>query len=67
MYRSYNDFVPVYLRGKPRSVVLHCLEWKTKSNRYDDDDIVSTDEDGVFKIKMKHTVNLLQSACTCKD
>ncbi|XP_065894780.1 uncharacterized protein [Dysidea avara] len=71
MYREYNDVVPNYLHGKPRSVVLHCLERKARSNRYDDEDIVLSDEDGIFKIKkldtFKHTVNFLQPSCTCKD
>ena len=64
MYREYNDVVPDYLHGKPRSVVLHCLERKARSNRYDDEDIVLSDEDGIFKIKkldtFKCTVNFLQ-------
>jgi len=24
-YRLYNEFVPEYLQGQPRSVILHCL------------------------------------------
>lgn len=71
MYRAYSDFVPEYLHGKPRSLILHCLERKTKANRYDDDDIISTDEDGIFRIRkgddFKYTINFLQPSCTCKD
>ena len=52
-------------------MILHCLERKSKSNRYDEDDIISTDETGVFKVKkgdvFKHTVDFLKPSCSCKD
>lgn len=71
MYRSYNNFVPEYLRGRPRSVILHCLDRKSRGNKYDKDDIVPTEKTGVFKVMKrgnpKHTVDVLTPSCTCKD
>ena len=31
-YRSYNDSIPIYLQGRPRQVILHCLDRKGSSN-----------------------------------
>lgn len=71
MYRSYNNFVPEYLRGRPRSVILHCLDRKSHGNKYDKDDIIPTEKPGAFKVmkrgNSKHTVDVLTPSCTCKD
>ena len=42
-YRTYNDFVPHYLHGRPRQVIIHCLERKSSSRKYDQSDIISQD------------------------
>ena len=34
MYRTYKSFVPSYLQGRPRSVILHCLERRSKALKY---------------------------------
>ena len=33
-YRQYKSFVPDYLHDRPRSVIKHCLERKSKSQKY---------------------------------
>ena len=74
-YRTYNDFVPRYLHGRPRQVILHCLDRKSSSRKYDLTDIISQDTDiGVFKIKGSsklHTIDFGTSSgepsCTCLD
>ena len=73
-YRSYNDFVPNYLRGRPRKVILHCLDRKQKARAFSEDDITTVDAtNGVFKVKSQsgkvHTVdfNSSQPSCSCKD
>lgn len=75
-YRSYNAFVPTYLHDRPRAVILHCLERKTKSRKFtvEDVEIIDTTQ-GVFNVMgtsgVKHTVNFGKSSgtpsCTCKD
>ena len=51
-YRTYNDFVPRYLHGRPRQVILHCLERKSSCRKYDESNIISHDTvNGVFTIK----------------
>ena len=37
--RKYSDFVPNFLRGRPRSVILHCLDRQSRSSKYCSDDI----------------------------
>ena len=51
-YRTYNDFVPSYLHGWSREVILHCLERKSSSRKYDKSDITTQNTmTGVFTIK----------------
>ena len=75
-YRTYNDFVPSYLHGRPRQVILHCLERKSSSRKYDESDITTQDTiSGVFIIKGSssklHRVNFGTTtgelSCTCHD
>ena len=50
-YRSYKSFVPTFLHGRPRSVVLHCLERQSKSLKYTRDDVRDIDgKEGVFNV-----------------
>ena len=42
-YRRYNDFVPDYLRECPCQVIIHCLESKSSSKKYTEDDILTKD------------------------
>ena len=75
-YRSYKKFVPTYLHDRPHSVILHCLERKSKSAKYAVDSVHDVDPDlGIFKIekdeKTRYTVKFGTSddmpSCTCKD
>ena len=75
-YRTYNDFVPRYLHGRPRQVILHCLERKSSCRKYDESNIISHDTvNGVFTIKGSssklHTINFGttngEPSCTCLD
>ena len=75
-YRSYNDIVPQYLHGCPRPTILHCLERKSNSRKFNSEDILSKDtEKGVFTIQGSsgyiYTVNFgndsLLPSCSCSD
>lgn len=73
-YRSYNDFVPNYLRGRPRKTILHCLDRKQKVQAFSENDITIVDAtNGVFEVKSQsgkgkvHTVDFLHPSCSCKD
>ena len=33
MYRSYQNHIPPFLHNRPRSVIIHCLDRKTNSNK----------------------------------
>ena len=77
-YRSYKSFVPTFLHGRPRSVVLHCLERQSKSLKYTRDDVRDIDgKEGVFNVTGSsgndHTVsfgtntNDTMPSCTCRD
>ena len=74
-YRSFNDIVPQYLHGCPRPTILHCLERKSNSRKFNSEDILTKDpEKGVFTIRGSsniYTVSLgTESAvpsCSCSD
>ena len=73
--RVYNDFVPSYLHGRPRQVILHCLDRKSSSHKFQEDDIVTVSgKAGEFTVQGKkrvHTVDFGTSSgmpsCTCLD
>ena len=49
-YQCYKNFVPEFLRGQPRSVILLCLDRQTKARKYDAKDVTSTTSEGVLKL-----------------
>ena len=52
-YRTYNNFVPAYLRDRPRSVVLHCMNQQSRGNKYTDNDLSLGEGEGIFLIQKK--------------
>ena len=69
-YRNYSKDIPDYLKGRPKSVIFHCLERKAKCHKFTKDDIKEV-MDGMFEILKsdgsKHLVNFNVPECTCKD
>ena len=56
-YRSYKDFIPSYLQGRPPSVILLCLERIARSKKYSMEENKPT---GLFTIDSSgktHTVD----------
>ena len=74
-YRMYNEFVPSYLQGRPRPVILHCLSRIRKADRFTKESVEQMDGSGQFKIKSasgkQHTLKFKSDnkmpECTCKD
>lgn len=77
-YRSYKDFVPDYLCGRPRSTILHCLERKTKALKYSLSNTSAIDlENGKFTVRgtknKTHTIDFGSTnaehmpSCSCQD
>ena len=75
-YRTYNDFVPGYLHGRSRKVILHCLERRSNSRKYELADVISHDDAaGIFTVqgssKNSYTIDFGISTneplCTCPD
>ena len=75
-YRSYNSVVPEFLRGWPRSVIIHCLQRMKKSQRFTKKDVKCSNEtNGLFHLKSQsgkvHVVDFgvmtSTPSCTCKD
>ena len=60
-YRSYKDFVPTYLHGRPRSTISHCLERRSKSLKYTSEDVTVIDEKDALRwwevVVKKHEVS----------
>ena len=76
-YRQYNDVVPDFLRGRPRSVILHCLERQSRSKEYKDEELREEEMEGVFIIQGKDGAQYVvdfgrnsqeqKPSCSCKD
>ena len=75
-YRSYNSFIPNFLRGRPRSVIIHCLQRMKKSLKFMKTNIdFSNEMNGLFHLKSHsgkvHVVDFgvmtNTPSCTCKD
>ena len=74
-YRKYSDFVPEYLRGRPRQVIIQCLDRRSGSRKYTEEDILTRDVfNGYFTLqgsKQVYTIDFgLASgkpSCTCPD
>ena len=76
-YQSYQSFIPDFLQGRPRSVIIHSLERWSKSLKYTQEDVSTVDEDGAFTVKgshdKAHTVSFGSKSddptpsCTCRD
>ena len=73
--RLYKAFVPCYLHDRPRDVILHCLDRKSSSRKFSENDIDELEnKTGEFQVHGKtrvHTVDLGQASgmpsCTCLD
>ena len=70
-YRSYSDTIPSYLKGRPKSVILHCLQRKLKSHKFSAEDITSLG-DGNFEVRKTntdkvYTLNFQKPECKCND
>ena len=76
-YRGYTSHVPSYVQGRPRNVIIHCLEREEKARKtLSPEDITDTDSDnGIFSVRGKsgytHTVDFGSQtgrpSCTCQD
>lgn len=77
-YRTYNDFVPEFLRDRPKNTILHCLERMARSNKFIASDIVEINQEkGIFEVTKtsggKHRVSFgndnpeSMPSCTCQD
>ena len=78
MYRTYNDFVPDYLRDRPRNIILHCLDRMARSHKLTASNIIDNDQEkGIFEIMKssgaKYRVSFgndnpdSMPSCTCQD
>ena len=74
-HREYSDFIPEYLRGRPRQVIIHCLNRKSESMKYTEEDILTKDVvNGRFTFQgsqQVHTIDFClvsgKPSCTCPD
>ena len=71
-YRSYNDNVPQFLQGRPRKVIVHCLQRITKASKFLQSDVSAHKSDTTHEVYSHasgkiHTVDVKQPHCSCKD
>lgn len=67
--RKYKDSIPSYLHNRPKELILHCLDRKTNSSKFELEDVHITSE-GVFKVQSGenvYTVDFKTPSCTCPD
>ena len=50
-YRSHNEFVPDCLKGRPRSVILHCLSRIRKADGVSKESVQQVDRSGQFGVE----------------
>lgn len=65
-YRAYSKDIPSYLKGRPKSVIFHCLERKAKCHKFTEEDIKVL-QDGKFEVYKTNIVNFSLPECSCKD
>ena len=71
-YRTYNAFVRDYLHGRPKAVISHCLERRSKAMKYTTEEItVLDDKNGIFSVRgtsgKDHSVTFALPSCSCRD
>ena len=74
-YRSYSDIIPDYLRTRPHSVIIHCLDRVRKANKFSSTDVQEGESEGCFNVtsqsgKVDHVdlgVTSTVPSCTCMD
>ena len=71
-YRTYNSIVPDYLRDRPKTVISHSLERRSKALKYTIEDVSLVDNrKGFFSVKgtsgKNHNVNFALPSCSCRD
>ena len=63
--RKYKDSIPSYLHNRPKAVILHCLDRKTNSTKFE-----GATGEGIFKVQSGdnvYTINFKTPSCTCPD
>lgn len=67
--RTYNSFVPDYLHDRPKAVISHCLERRSKALKYTMEDVTVIDD--IFAVKgtsgKEHSITFVQPSCSCRD
>ena len=71
-YRSYNDIVPQFLQGRPRKVILHCLQRMTKAGKFLQSNVslhksATSHEVHSHASGKTHNVDVKIPQCSCKD
>ena len=74
-YRSYSACISEYLRTRPRSVIIHCLDRVRKANKFSSTDVQEGESEGCFNVtsqsgKVHHVdlgVTSTAPSCTCMD
>ena len=70
-YRAYNDSIPSYVKSRPKSVILHCLQRKLKCHKFSVEDVTMLGG-GSFEVhkagtEKTYAVNFQKPECTYKD
>ncbi|XP_065196481.1 uncharacterized protein LOC135827972 [Sycon ciliatum] len=68
-FRRYNDYVPVYLRDRPRNVILHCMEREQSSQEYmpENGEAAGDHQYNVKSFGRTRLVCFETPSCSCED
>ena len=71
-YRTYNSIVPDYLHDRPKTIISHCLQRRSKALKYTIEDVTPIDDKrGIFSVKgtsgKDHNVTFTLPSCSCRD
>lgn len=68
--RKYKDSIPPYLHNRPKAVILHCLDRKANSSKFEAEDIIASVISGEFEVQSgdsAYAVNFKTPSCSCPD
>lgn len=70
-YRSYNALVPKYLQGRPRKIIIHCLQRMEKAHKFSQLAVSSHDPTKPHEVHSPsgktHEVDVRHPSCSCRD
>lgn len=62
--------MPDYLHNKSKAVILHCLDRKASSSKFEPENVNTKADEGTFEVKSRdntYVLNFKHPSCSCPD